>query len=59
MVKLRVLLVLILLSVLHTGTHGVEPGKVTGGQKSTLPDWFKDSFLDIAEDVEVVRIVTR
>ena len=52
MVKLRVLLVLILLSVLHTGVHGVEPGKVTGGQKSTLPDWFKDSFLDITEDVE-------
>jgi thioredoxin-related protein len=30
----------------------VEPGKVTGGQQSTLPDWFKDSFLDITEDVE-------
>ncbi len=52
MVKFRVLLTLILLSVLHTGAHGVEPGKIIGGQASTLPDWFKDSFLDIAEDVE-------
>ena len=27
----------------------VEPGKIVGGQVSTLPDWFKDSFLDVAE----------
>lgn len=25
-------------------------GKVTGGKLSTHPDWFKESFLDIAED---------
>ena len=55
MVKFRVLLTLILLSVLHTGAHGIEPGKIIGGQASTLPDWFKDSFLDIAEDVEEAK----
>ena len=55
MVKFRVLLTLILLSVLHTGVHGVEPGKIIGGQQSTLPDWFKDSFLDISEDVEEAK----
>lgn len=26
-------------------------GQVTGGKMSTHPDWFKESFLDIAEDV--------
>ncbi len=55
MVKFRVLLTIILLSVLHTGVHAVESGKIIGGQQSTLPDWFKDSFLDIAEDVEEAR----
>jgi thioredoxin-related protein len=28
------------------------PGKVTGGKVSSHPDWFKESFLDIAEDVD-------
>ena len=28
-----------------------EPGKVLGGQRSNHPDWFKDSFLEIADDV--------
>lgn len=55
MVKFRVLLTLILLSVLYTGAHGLEPGKIVGGQQSTLPAWFKDSFLDIAEDVEEAK----
>ncbi|MBK1722172.1 thioredoxin family protein [Thiocystis violacea] len=27
-------------------------GKVTGAKQSTHPDWFKESFLDIAEDVD-------
>ena len=26
-------------------------GKVVGGKLSEHPDWFKESFLDIAEDV--------
>ncbi len=33
------------------GPAAVEPGKVTGGQQSVHPAWFKESFLDIAEDV--------
>lgn len=28
------------------------PGKVTGGINFEIPDWFKTSFLEIAEDVE-------
>jgi len=30
-----------------------ERGEVTGGAPHELPDWFKESFLDIADDVEV------
>ena len=29
-----------------------ERGEVTGGAPHALPDWFKESFLDIADDVE-------
>lgn len=29
-----------------------QPGKLTGGVASIHPDWFKESFLDIAEDAE-------
>ena len=30
-------------------------GKVTGGQKYDIPDWFKLSFLDIKDDVRVAK----
>lgn len=33
----------------------VEPGKIVGGKLSDLPEWFKESFLDIAEDVEEAK----
>lgn len=29
-----------------------QPGKITGGVQSVHPDWFKESFLDIASDAE-------
>ncbi|NEV62928.1 thioredoxin family protein [Thiorhodococcus minor] len=35
-----------------TQTADTPKGKVTGGKMSTHPDWFKESFLDIAEDVD-------
>ena len=34
-----------------TPTLAAPQGKVTGGKMSTYPDWFKESFLDITEDV--------
>jgi thioredoxin-related protein len=33
-------------------SNPVTPGKITGGKQSVHPDWFKESFLDIASDVE-------
>mgnify|MGYP002712999939 FL=1 len=36
---------------LQTAT-ATEQGKVTGGVPTVHPDWFKESFLDIAEDAE-------
>ncbi|MET0087487.1 MAG: thioredoxin fold domain-containing protein [Sedimenticola sp.] len=32
-------------------TPAPAPGKMTGGKQTHHPDWFKESFLDIAEDV--------
>ena len=44
--------ILILLSLASHPVIAVEPGKVTGGVNFVTPDWFKDSFLEIASDVE-------
>ena len=46
--------VLLVTSVLSQ-VKAIEPGKIVGGKVSTLPEWFKDSFLDIAEDVEEAK----
>lgn len=35
-----------------TGLAANTPGKLVGGIMSEHPDWFKESFLDIAEDVD-------
>ncbi|MBL7002462.1 MAG: thioredoxin fold domain-containing protein [Gammaproteobacteria bacterium] len=35
---------------LHAET--VKPGQIIGGVEHAAPDWFKESFLEIAEDVE-------
>jgi len=50
----RSLLATLALSLLVTGTSlaNTATGKVVGGKVSEHPDWFKESFLDIAEDVD-------
>ncbi len=46
-------LALILLTfTLSLNSFATEPGKVLGGQIYSIPSWFAESFLDIAEDVE-------
>ncbi len=47
-----ILLIIMLLSTASYQAVAVEPGKVTGGVNFETPDWFKDSFLEIASDVE-------
>lgn len=51
--KVRFLLLFLTLSFLGSGSvvAAVTPGKVVGGKMSEHPGWFKESFLDIAEDV--------
>ncbi|MES9875026.1 MAG: thioredoxin fold domain-containing protein [Candidatus Sedimenticola sp. 6PFRAG7] len=39
----------------HSATNPPTPGKMTGGKQTQHPDWFKESFLDIAEDVEEAK----
>jgi len=51
----KLILAIFMLSGLFTHVNAIEPGKIVGGKVSELPEWFKDSFLDIAEDVEEAR----
>ncbi len=39
------------LSIAFSTSSAAAEGKVTGGKMSSFPDWFKESFLDIAADV--------
>ena len=45
-------LIILILGFASYQVEAIEPGKVTGGTSFQTPDWFKDSFLEIAEDVE-------
>jgi len=49
--KRNIVVRLILLLTVVSTTSFAE-GKIVGGKQSIHPDWFKESFLDIAEDVE-------
>ena len=42
----------LLLCITVPQVHAVTPGKVVGGSGFETPAWFKDSFLEIATDVE-------
>lgn len=48
----KLILAVFMLSGMFAHVNAVEPGKIVGGKASELPEWFKESFLDIAEDVE-------
>lgn len=52
---LKLILSIFLLSGLTIPVNSAEPGKIVGGKASTLPTWFKESFLDIADDVEEAK----
>ena len=41
-----------LLAIGATQVIALTPGKVVGGKSFDTPDWFKDTFLEIASDVE-------
>jgi len=36
-------------------TSAAAPGKMTGGQKYDMPDWFKMSFLDLNDDLKEAK----
>jgi thioredoxin-related protein len=44
-------LLLTFICIITTGQSLAAEGKVIGGKMSVHPDWFKESFLDIGEDV--------
>ena len=43
---------IIFMTMGYAQASDIEPGKIVGGKQSVLPDWFKESFLDITEDLE-------
>jgi len=45
----------LLLMGVFSQVKAIEPGKIVGGKVSTLPTWFKESFLDISDDVEEAK----
>lgn len=49
---IKLVLSTLLILGLFSQVNAVEPGKIVGGQISELPKWFKESFLDIPEDIE-------
>ncbi len=51
----KILGLIAILSILFTNVNAQEKGKFTGGQNHEMPEWFKESFLDIAEDVEEAK----
>jgi thioredoxin-related protein len=52
---IHVFVICIAFNAQYSYANTVEPGKIVGGKVSELPEWFKDSFLDIAEDVEEAK----
>ena len=52
MKKLHILLSIALCLIFLASGNIFAKGKVLGGKPSTHPDWFKESFLEIASDVE-------
>jgi len=50
---LQVLSIIFTILLTFTSLNGA--GKVTGGSDHAMPDWFKQSFLDMSEDVEEAK----
>lgn len=51
----RLIFILTVATYLLSSAYAEEtarPGKLTGGKETIHPEWFKESFLDIAEDVD-------
>lgn len=46
----KIATVLLLMTFLFTSLNAAQ-GKLTGGSDHTMPEWFKDSFLDLTEDI--------
>jgi len=49
---IHVFVICIAFSAQYSYANIIEPGKIVGGKISELPEWFKESFLDIPEDIE-------
>ncbi len=51
----KIFSIVLMISVLFIGNGFAAQGKVTGGSSHEMPEWFKQSFLDMQEDVEEAK----
>ena len=57
--NLIILSVLMVWSTSNIAAETSKRGKITGGVMHSAPNWFKENFLDIAEDVEEATSANR
>ena len=53
--KIILIFTTIIMLMFFITTAQAQTGKVTGGLQHEMPNWFKESFLDLAEDVEEAK----
>lgn len=52
---LKVFSIFFLIGVLFTNMQAAQKGKFTGGDHHDMPSWFKESFLELADDVDEAK----
>lgn len=53
--KVKILNILFIFTLLFSILNAKESGKFTGGSDHAMPEWFKESFMDMSEDVEEAK----
>ncbi|MEA2017134.1 MAG: thioredoxin fold domain-containing protein [Campylobacterota bacterium] len=53
--KFKILNIIFLISLLFTTINASQKGKFTGGSDHAMPEWFKESFLEMEEDIEEAK----
>jgi len=53
--KFKILNIIFLISLLFTTVNASQKGKVSGGSDHSMPEWFKESFLEMEDDIEEAK----
>ncbi|MGE4383750.1 MAG: thioredoxin family protein [Arcobacter sp.] len=58
-VSFKRVIILLFISVFFNMSINAQEGKIVGGSMHEIPSWFKESFLDIGEDIEEAKSKNR